>query len=185
MPGYPTTVSVIRALAGTMSMVIKTSVQSWSGGLYGLTEQRLTRHPQWGMASRGTATTLCSLNFFPSAYMLQACVLLLLPRSPNTPLTLRISGIIVIRSTQEFIGSHKSQSTPRSVSKAAIAAASSSPAADEHLAKNLRKFASAHTALLGWAGFQALQLKRVPANIRQNALLIDLSYHPHTESHRR
>ncbi|EDQ98507.1 uncharacterized protein LACBIDRAFT_335899 [Laccaria bicolor S238N-H82] len=72
-----------------------------------------------------------------------------------------------------------------SVSKAAIAAASSSPAADEHLAKNLRKFASAHTALLGWAGFQALQLKRVPANIRQNALLIDLSYHPHAESHRR
>ncbi|KIJ95891.1 hypothetical protein K443DRAFT_682704 [Laccaria amethystina LaAM-08-1] len=72
-----------------------------------------------------------------------------------------------------------------SVSKAAIAAASSSPAADQHLAKNLRKFASAHTALLGWAGFQALQLKRVPANIRQNALLIDLSYHPHGESQRR
>jgi len=56
---------------------------------------------------------------------------------------------------------------------------------DENLAKNLRKFTSAHTALLGWAGFQALQLKRVPANIRQNALLIELDYHNHPESHRR
>ena len=57
--------------------------------------------------------------------------------------------------------------------------------ADENLAKTLRKFTSAHTSLLGWAGFQALQLKRVPANVRQNALLIELSYHHHTESHRR
>lgn len=57
--------------------------------------------------------------------------------------------------------------------------------ADENLAKNLRKFASAHTTLLGWAGFQALQLKRVPANVRQNALLVELSYHDHVESHRR
>jgi len=57
--------------------------------------------------------------------------------------------------------------------------------ADENLAKTLRKFTSAHTALLGWAGFQALQLKRVPANVRQNALLIELSYHHHADSHRR
>ncbi|PFH50036.1 hypothetical protein AMATHDRAFT_48235 [Amanita thiersii Skay4041] len=56
---------------------------------------------------------------------------------------------------------------------------------DENLAKNLRKFTSAHTALLGWAGFQALQLKRVPANVRNKALLIELSYRNHPESYRR
>ena len=49
---------------------------------------------------------------------------------------------------------------------------------DEGLVKNLRKFVSAHASLLGWAGFQALQLKRVPSNIRQNALLVELSYRP-------
>ncbi|KAJ7253470.1 hypothetical protein C8J57DRAFT_1437301 [Mycena rebaudengoi] len=43
-----------------------------------------------------------------------------------------------------------------------------------------------HTAaLLGWAGFQALQLKRIPANVRQNALLVELSPTNHAESHRR
>ncbi|CDO71807.1 hypothetical protein BN946_scf184939.g31 [Trametes cinnabarina] len=47
---------------------------------------------------------------------------------------------------------------------------------DENLVKNLRKFVSAHSTLLGWAGFQALQLKRLPSNIRQNALLIELNY---------
>ncbi|KAF8880807.1 hypothetical protein CPB84DRAFT_1817306 [Gymnopilus junonius] len=51
--------------------------------------------------------------------------------------------------------------------------------------QTLRKFTSTHSALLGWAGFQALQLKRVPANVRQNALLVDLSYRPGVESHRR
>lgn len=56
---------------------------------------------------------------------------------------------------------------------------------DENLAKNLRNFTSTHTALLGWAGFQALQLKRVPANLRQSALLIELDYQNHPESHRR
>ncbi|KAG6832746.1 hypothetical protein H0H87_000595 [Tephrocybe sp. NHM501043] len=57
---------------------------------------------------------------------------------------------------------------------------------DAELQKCLRKFASAHTALLGWAGFQALKLKRIPANIRQNALLIELTHHNrHSESHRR
>ncbi|KAH6913613.1 hypothetical protein BKA70DRAFT_1370047 [Coprinopsis sp. MPI-PUGE-AT-0042] len=40
------------------------------------------------------------------------------------------------------------------------------------------------TSLLGWAGFQALQLKRVPANIRQNALLVELSPRSHADSHR-
>ncbi|KAL0955031.1 hypothetical protein HGRIS_003951 [Hohenbuehelia grisea] len=56
---------------------------------------------------------------------------------------------------------------------------------DENLAKCLRKFTSAHTTLLGWAGFQALQLKRLPANIRQNALLIELNPRNHADSHRR
>jgi len=56
---------------------------------------------------------------------------------------------------------------------------------DENIARNLRKFTSAHNALLGWAGFQALQLKRIPANIRQSALLIELGYRNHPESHRR
>jgi len=53
---------------------------------------------------------------------------------------------------------------------------------DENLVKHLRKFTSTHSSLLGWAGFQALQLKRLPANIRQNALLIELSYNPRAES---
>ena len=55
---------------------------------------------------------------------------------------------------------------------------SSSSASQDNssLAKTLRKFTSAHADLLGWAGFQALQLKRVPANVRQNALLIELRY---------
>ncbi|KAF9534038.1 hypothetical protein CPB83DRAFT_935747 [Crepidotus variabilis] len=56
---------------------------------------------------------------------------------------------------------------------------------DENIAKNLRKFTSAHNSLLGWAGFQALQLKRVPANVRQSALLIELNYLNHPEAHRR
>jgi len=49
---------------------------------------------------------------------------------------------------------------------------------DENLVKSLRKFTSAHQELLNWAVFQALQLKRVPANIRQQALIIDLDYNP-------
>ncbi|KAJ7168661.1 hypothetical protein C8R46DRAFT_1350258 [Mycena filopes] len=55
----------------------------------------------------------------------------------------------------------------------------------ENVAKSLRKFTSAHAALLGWAGFQALQLKRIPANVRQNALLVELTPTAHAESHRR
>ncbi|TFK27860.1 hypothetical protein FA15DRAFT_719734 [Coprinopsis marcescibilis] len=79
--------------------------------------------------------------------------------------------------------SHKAicQHTAAQVSKATTA----TPYGGEELAKTLRKFTSAHTSLLGWAGFQALQLKRVPANVRQNALLLELSYHNHVESHRR
>jgi len=58
--------------------------------------------------------------------------------------------------------------------------------ADENLAKNLRKFTSAHNSLLSWAGYQALGLKRCPANARQNALLIELSHRgSHVESSRR
>lgn len=56
---------------------------------------------------------------------------------------------------------------------------------DENLAKNLRKFTSLHSALLGWAGFQALQLKRMPANIRQQALLIELNCTNNTDPNRR
>ncbi|KIY69846.1 hypothetical protein CYLTODRAFT_392936 [Cylindrobasidium torrendii FP15055 ss-10] len=48
--------------------------------------------------------------------------------------------------------------------------------ADESgVTRSLRKFTSAFEPLLGWAGFQALQLKRVPSNIRQQALLLDLA----------
>jgi len=56
---------------------------------------------------------------------------------------------------------------------------------DENLAKNLRKFTSAHQSLLGWAGFQALQLKRIPANVRQSALLVELQPANHSDSHRK
>ncbi|TFK27897.1 hypothetical protein FA15DRAFT_585437 [Coprinopsis marcescibilis] len=53
------------------------------------------------------------------------------------------------------------------------------------ITKTLRKFTSAHSALLGWAGFQALQLKRIPSNVRRNALLLELSYRDHAEWLRR
>ncbi|KAI0671333.1 hypothetical protein C8Q78DRAFT_1028367 [Trametes maxima] len=57
---------------------------------------------------------------------------------------------------------------------------------DERLVKDLRKFVSAHASLISWAGFQALQLKRLPSNIRQNALLIELNYrHSSSDSLRR
>ncbi|TFY56948.1 hypothetical protein EVJ58_g7326 [Rhodofomes roseus] len=59
-----------------------------------------------------------------------------------------------------------------------IATAKQPGAPDETLVKNLRKFVSSHSSLLGWAGFQALQLKRIPSNVRQNALLIELRYNP-------
>ncbi|KAJ7759338.1 hypothetical protein DFH07DRAFT_817265 [Mycena maculata] len=59
------------------------------------------------------------------------------------------------------------------------------PSGYDNLAKSLRKFTSAHAALLGWAGFQALQLKRIPANVRQNALLVELTPTDNMESHRR
>ena len=62
-----------------------------------------------------------------------------------------------------------------------ISAAKQQPAGgqyDENVVKHLRKFTSAHQELLNWAVFQALQLKRVPANVRQQALIIELDYHP-------
>ncbi|KAK7062670.1 hypothetical protein VNI00_000158 [Paramarasmius palmivorus] len=70
-------------------------------------------------------------------------------------------------------------------SQTAKVAAAYAVSPDENIAKNLRKFTSAHTALLGWAGFQALQLKRVPSNIRQNALLVEVTPQNHSDSHRR
>lgn len=56
---------------------------------------------------------------------------------------------------------------------------------DENLVKNLRKFTSMHQDLFSWASFQALQLKRLPANIRQHALLIELAPTNHPDPHRR
>ncbi|KAJ6558358.1 hypothetical protein B0H19DRAFT_946954 [Mycena capillaripes] len=51
--------------------------------------------------------------------------------------------------------------------------------------QSLREFVSAHAVLLGWAGFQALQLKRIPANVRHNALLVELNSTANIEWHRR
>ena len=55
---------------------------------------------------------------------------------------------------------------------------------DENIAKHLRRFTSQHTTLLGWAGFQALQLKRVPSNVRQSALLVELALRPSGDAQR-
>ncbi|KAF5327723.1 hypothetical protein D9619_003981 [Psilocybe cf. subviscida] len=77
------------------------------------------------------------------------------------------------------------QHTAMQVKAAAAGGAQYGGAPDENIAKNLRKFTSAHSALLGWAGFQALKLKRVPAALRQSALVIDLNYQHHSEAHRR
>ena len=48
----------------------------------------------------------------------------------------------------------------------------------------LRRFTTQHHDLLRWAGFQALQLKRVPSNVRQSALLIELTPRPSGDSNR-
>lgn len=61
--------------------------------------------------------------------------------------------------------------------KSQISSAKHPGAPDDNLVKYLRKFVSSHQLLLSWAGFQALQLKRLPSNVRQNALLIELQYH--------
>ncbi|KLO15262.1 hypothetical protein SCHPADRAFT_272433 [Schizopora paradoxa] len=57
--------------------------------------------------------------------------------------------------------------------------------AEESMAKALRKFCSGHQNLLSWAVFQALQLRRVPGNIRQYALHVELSYRNHPDASRR
>jgi len=56
---------------------------------------------------------------------------------------------------------------------------------DENLARYLRKFTSAHASLLQWSGFQALRLKRLPANVRQQALIVELDYRSNEDSLRR
>jgi len=56
---------------------------------------------------------------------------------------------------------------------------------DENVVKLLRKFTSHYESLLGWAGFQALKVKRVPSNIRRNVLLIDLHLHSGPDARRR
>ncbi|KAH6880868.1 hypothetical protein BKA70DRAFT_1391220 [Coprinopsis sp. MPI-PUGE-AT-0042] len=71
------------------------------------------------------------------------------------------------------------------IAQKASRASAPTSSADYDIAKSLRKFTSAHASLLGWAGFQALQLKQVPANIRKHALLVELSPRSHAESHRR
>ena len=67
-------------------------------------------------------------------------------------------------------------SPPSSATRPPSSSSEASTGDNQNLAKSLRKFTSAHADLLGWAGFQALQLKRVPANVRQSALLIELRY---------
>jgi len=47
-----------------------------------------------------------------------------------------------------------------------------------NLAKYLRKFCSNHATLLAWVAFQALELRRMPANIRHKSVLIEISYCP-------
>lgn len=63
---------------------------------------------------------------------------------------------------------------------------SSHHATEDTIAKCLRKFASAHQTLLSWSTYQALNVKRLPSNIRTNCLVVDLAYHGNgAESHRR
>jgi len=69
--------------------------------------------------------------------------------------------------------------------KHAISLGHSSDLPDEDLPKYLRKFTSIHADLIGWAVFQALQLKRIPSNIRQYALNVQLSYRSTPDSARR
>ena len=58
------------------------------------------------------------------------------------------------------------------------AEAAASVGGDEAIARNLHKFCSAHQTLLSWCAFQALQIRRMPANIRTHALNIELAYRP-------
>ncbi|PPQ69417.1 hypothetical protein CVT26_002455 [Gymnopilus dilepis] len=53
----------------------------------------------------------------------------------------------------------------------------------QDLVKDLRRFASAYSTLLGWAGFQGLQLTILPHKISEEALLIVLQYRPHVQAH--
>ncbi|KAF8527993.1 hypothetical protein BU17DRAFT_38359 [Hysterangium stoloniferum] len=53
------------------------------------------------------------------------------------------------------------------------------------ISKHLRRFTSAHSTLFGWAGFQALELKRIPSNIRKSALLIELTWRGGSDTSRR
>ncbi|KXN87281.1 hypothetical protein AN958_09013 [Leucoagaricus sp. SymC.cos] len=55
---------------------------------------------------------------------------------------------------------------------------------DPQLAMKLREFLSVHNQLLNWTGFQALEVRRNPSNIRYKVLCIDLEYRPHREAHR-
>jgi len=75
-----------------------------------------------------------------------------------------------------IIGSKYGSRYDTSDPSSALVARPSSDHPPPDLAKHLRKFTSAHSTLLGWAGFQALELKRMPSNIRKWALLIELSW---------
>lgn len=81
-------------------------------------------------------------------------------------------------------GSYGYDSVPEP-SAAPLVARTASDMPSAELAKHLRKFTSAHATLLGWAGFQALDLKRMPPNIRKWALMVDLSWRGGTDPGRR
>jgi len=57
-----------------------------------------------------------------------------------------------------------------------LAPANPQPAPAATTTKHRQEFASAHNALLTWVGYQALQIKRLPVNARQNAVLVELSH---------
>jgi len=48
----------------------------------------------------------------------------------------------------------------------------------DQLPKYLRKFCSHHASLLAWVAYQALELRRMPANIRSKSLLIEIEFDP-------
>jgi len=78
--------------------------------------------------------------------------------------------------------SHKALCQHTASQTAKASALASAGGHGDEIAKNLRKFTSAHNVLLGWSAFQALQLKRVPANMRAHALLLELAPRAHPDA---
>ena len=136
----------------------------------------------------------CGAPENPSVSRFRMCGGCVRRRSPFSSLWISRTHVLIQMTTQycspECQKMHWSSHKPICQHTAAqLAGAKQQPVGpaypDENLAKNLRKFTSLHSALLGWAGFQALQLKRMPANVRQQALLIDLSCNNHADPNRR